>query len=77
MIFDRYKDSEIFGETGLLSKYYMYGQKRCLFSNICVYFFMEFRMDTLMESEHYQDSPEIEQWDLECKTWDLIQRLYS
>ncbi|CCJ30523.1 unnamed protein product [Pneumocystis jirovecii] len=62
MIFDRYKDSEIFGETGLLSKYYMYGQKR---------------MDTLMESEHYQDSPEIEQWDLECKTWDLIQRLYS
>ncbi|KAG5518448.1 hypothetical protein PMAC_002843 [Pneumocystis sp. 'macacae'] len=62
MIFDRYKDSEIFGENGLLSKYYMYGQKR---------------MDTLMESEQYQDSPEIEQWDLECKTWDLIQRLYS
>ncbi|KAG4304330.1 hypothetical protein PORY_002305 [Pneumocystis oryctolagi] len=62
MIFDRYKDSEIFGETGLLSKYYMYGQKR---------------LDELMDSEHYEDSLEIEQWDLECKTWDLVQRLYS
>ncbi|QSL66293.1 hypothetical protein MERGE_000671 [Pneumocystis wakefieldiae] len=62
MIFDKYKDIEIFGETGLLSKYYMYGQKR---------------LDTLIESEIDDDCPEIEQWDLECKTWDLIQRLYS
>lgn len=62
MIFDRYKDSEIFGETGLLSKYYMYGQKR---------------LDALMEVEFNENSPEFEQWDLECKTWDLIQRLYS
>ncbi|KTW26982.1 hypothetical protein T552_02473 [Pneumocystis carinii B80] len=61
-IFDKYKDIEIFGETGLLSKYYMYGQER---------------LDTLMESEVEEDCPEIEQWDLECKTWDLIQRLYS
>ncbi|KAG5437807.1 hypothetical protein PCANB_000521 [Pneumocystis canis] len=62
IIFDRYKDSEMFGENGLLSKYYMYGQKR---------------LDVLIESEHHEDSLELEKWDLECKTWDLIQRLYS
>lgn len=58
--FDSGRSGEIFGESGLLASYYSIGQDV---------------LSTLQETG--DDSPEtIHHWELECRTWDLVQRLY-
>ncbi|ORY75418.1 nuclear pore protein 84/107 [Protomyces lactucae-debilis] len=64
-ILERHAGGQLFGERGLLARYYSIGQDK---------------LDELAELE--QDGADTntthlrEQWELECRTWDLVQRLY-
>jgi nuclear pore complex protein Nup107 len=64
-VLERHAGGELFGERGLLARYYSIGQDK---------------LDELAAHEEEVASTQnvqlTAQWELECRTWDLVQRLY-